>query len=1013
MNIRRILTICMTAIAAGITSTALGDDPITIYGNWTANNITWTDGNGNSTNFVTGSIARITAVKDGEVNPSFSQISPYKVIFDTSTYRKTFWIDQQYNSSNQGQINIGAGGVEFVKRAVFSCGSRQSTHTGVRLATTQTWSGTEPDSYYANAIMGTPAYYNGNYALMPIIFGTSGMTWTINRNLNVWLFSEDLNDKSGFPNVNVRVEAPARLYLARGYTQKKNTDNSIIQQPAARMRAKKLTLSGDGAGTFPIGTTVALPNQYTGLYNVNIGMVTALSPTNVATTLELNNGADLTATSPALFSITNLLVTGTGESVLSGSFTFDMPENVVDVTLADGATLNFAGTFAEANPGTSLTASGSGKVVIDVSRWHLTGGIAAGSGVTLSLAGDGKLNNSVSGTCGLEVSAGAGKRLYVPESTLSGWTGSAITVKSGTLLLDGAMPGVTVTPEEGASVEYGGGLVVTDKVRTETTLDVPAGQTLQIYGNGLTSATRVTLGGGTNVHFHTAATIGATMEVATGSSSAWVTSYFYTASASVTGTVAGAVSSGSGYSIVATDGPGCVIFGGGGELFSNSRFEVHGDSSAILTGGVYRVGRTGSVRTYRRGSDAAGTWGKYLGIRDGGRLEFVLNTDDTRWALLAYPLRDSSSYKRSATIEVGEGGTVILPDNAWFSLGGDQNSGELILSGGTMRVGRNCRLLLGRGGYSIGTFRFLSGLLETSSPFYIDDPTNQGLVYWSGGTLKIGENFSGDSLIVGGLGSDNKTRKFSVGILGDCTLDLTDMPTNVLYNIQQTANRGEWYGNGTLTVKGGKRLRMRSMPNDMNLKIEGTGTKVEVADDTRFFDYTKCKSYCVWRRPWNSGAADNYSSLDLGLEVTGLDVPLLTVTNGLPSLVNYTADRTVRVDTVSVLAGGMWDNATTVDSELKSIGELAMASNAIWHVTLDGANTATNAFDSLTLSSALGYQIGGTGAYSGNLTLLSGPAALPAIEWTPVAPTRHYIPQVTANGLGLYLKSRGATIIVR
>ena len=359
-----------------------------------------------------------------------------------------------------------------------------------------------------------------------------------------------------------------------------------------------------------------------------------------------------------------------------------------------------------------------------------------------------------------------------------------------TLLLDGAIPGVTVTPEEGASVEYGGGLVITDKVRTETTLNVPAGQALQIYGNGLTSATRVTLGGGTNVHFHTAATIGATLEVAAGSSSAWVTSYFYAPSASVTGTVAGAVSSGSGYSIVATDGPGCVIFGGGGELFSNSRFEVHGDSSAILTGGVYRVGRTGSVRTYRRGTESAGTWGKYLGIRDGGRLEFEQDTA-TRWALFAFPLRDSSSYKRSATIEVGEGGTVILPDNAWFSLGGDQNSGVLILSGGTMRVGRNCRLLLGRGGYSIGTFRFRSGLLETSSPFYIDDQTNQGLVYWSGGTLKIGASFSSDSLIVGGLGSDNKTRKFSVGILGDCTLDLTDMPTHVLYNIQQTSNRGE------------------------------------------------------------------------------------------------------------------------------------------------------------------------------------------------------------------------------
>ena len=1008
MNIRKSVSIC-AAIVAGITSTALGVD--TIYGSWTANNITWTDGNGNTTNFVAGSIARITAVKDGEVNPSFSQISPYKVIFDTSTYRKTFWIDQQYNSSNQGQINIGAGGVEFVKRAVFSCGSRQSTYTGVRLATTQTWSGTEPDGYYANAIMGTPAYYNGNYALMPIIFGTSGMTWTINRKLNVWLFSADREEKSGFPNVNVRVEAPARLYLAGPYKQKKNSDNSIIEQPAARMRAKKLTLSGDGAGTFPIGATVELPNQYTGLYTANIGMVTALSPTNVATTLELNNGADLTATTPALFSITNLLVTGTGESVLSGSFTFDMPENVVAVTLADGATLNFAGTFSEAHPGTSLAASGLGKVVIDMPGWRLTGGISAGSGVTLSLAGDGKLGNSVSGACGLEISAGAGKMLYVPESALSGWTGSAITVKSGTLLLDGAIPGVTVTPEEGASVEYGGGLVVTDKVRTETTLNVPAGQALQIYGNGLTSATHVTLGGGTNVHFHTAATIGATMEVAAGSSGAWVTSYFYAPSASVTGTVAGAVSSGSGYSIVATDGPGCVIFGGGGELFSNSKFEVHGDSSAILTGGVYRVGRTGSAGTYRRGTESAGTWGKYLGIRNGGRLEFEQDTA-TRWALCAYPLRDSSAYKRSATIEVGEGGTVILPDNAWFSLGGDQNSGVLILSGGTMRVGRNCRLLLGRAGYSIGTFRFLSGLLETSSPFYIDDQTNQGLVYWSGGTLKIGASFSSDSLIVGGLGSDNKTRKFSVGILGDCTLDLTDMPTNVLYNIQQTSNRGEWYGNGTLTVKGGKRLRMRSMPNDMNLKIEGTGTKVEVADDTRFFDYTKCKSYCVWRRPWSDGNADNYSSLDRGLEVAGLDVPLLTVTNGLPSLVNFAADRTVTVSAVSVLAGGCWDNATTVDSALADIGSLTFADNAIWHVTLNGAATAARTFTSLAIPSTLGYQVSGKGD-PGCTPLLSGTAAIVEPTWSAIQPTKSYTPNATADGTGFWLRGPGIRLIYR
>ena len=288
-------------------------------------------------------------------------------------------------------------------------------------------------------------------------------------------------------------------------------------------------------------------------------------------------------------------------------------------------------------------------------------------------------------------------------------------------------------------------------------------------------------------------------------------------------------------------------------------------------------------------------------------------------------------------------------------------------------------------------------------------------MYWNGGTLKIGANYSSDSIMIADLMSDNATRKFSVGILGDCTIDLTDMPMNAIYNTQQMSNRGEWYGTGTLAVKGGKTIYMRSMPNDINIRLEGDGTKVVLPNDARFFDYTKCVQYCVWRRPYSSGgtdSSDNYNSHDLGLEVEGFSVPLLTVTNGLPSLVNLTAARTVTVEGVSVLAGGCWDNAVTVNSSLKSIGGLAMASNAIWHVTLDGANTPTATFDPLTLPSALGYQVAGRGC-PGEIAIISGPTALPAIEWTAVNPTRPYIPQVTATGTGIYLRGPGLLISIR
>ena len=987
-------------LSVGIVGGAYGIS--TVQGEWQYSTFywksTWSDGN----------IARITTLKNGEWDVWDSAIAPYKIIFDTSTYNKDFWANIS-DEGNRGRIVVGEGGVEFAQRAVFSVGWRSSWYSGLGLNGSQTWSGTASGNY-ADVILGTPAYYSGSYSIMPVTFAPSDMTWTINRNLNVWYFtpySLDGSSRSREAVFNVRVETPAHLYVAQDFTQ------SAGKGLPARLRAKKLTLSGDGADTFPIGKTMTLPQSPTGLSSTSIGLVTTLAPTNVAATLELNNGADLTATTPAIFSIENWLVTGTGESVLSGSFTFTT--NAVAVTLADGATLNFAGAFHETEPGTTFTANGTGKVAIDMANWHLTGGISAGSGVTLALAADGKLATPVSGAADIEISVGAGKMLYLPESSLAGWTGSQITVKSGTLLLDGAMQGVTVMPESGATVEYGGGLIVTDKVRTEATISVPAGQALQIYGNGLTSATRVTLGGGTNVHFHASAMIGAAMDVAAGTDGAWVTSYFYAPAASVTGTVAGVVSSGSGYSTVATDGPGCVIFGGGGELFANSRFEVHGGSSAILTGGVYRVGSEGYACTYWRGTEANGTWGRYLGIRDGGWLEFAASASE-RWAFFAEPLTDTQNYARSATLEIGEGGTVILGNNCRTRVGANQRSGELIISGGTMRTGTGCGIYLGHNGYSVGTLRFNSGLLEVSTPFRKSDVRDQSLVYWKGGTLKIGANYSSDSLFIGDLMADNATRKFSVGILGDCTIDLTDMPINRIYNTQQMTNRGEWYGNGTLTVKGGKCIRMRSMPNDISLRLEDVGTTVEIADDTRFFDYAMCTQYCVWRRPYKYGGtndSDNYSSHDLGLEVDGLSVPLLTVTNGAASLKNLTAARTVAVDAVSVLADGVWDNATTVDSALSTIGSLAFADNAIWHVTLNGADTVARTFAQLALPSTLRYQVGGTGKFCGEIPLISGETALVEPTWFAAPPTRHYTPQLSAYGTGLFLRGFGTKIVVR
>ena len=270
--------------------------------------------------------------------------------------------------------------------------------------------------------------------------------------------------------------------------------------------------------------------------------------------------------------------------------------------------------------------------------------------------------------------------------------------------------------------------------------------------------------------------------------------------------------------------------------------------------------------------------------------------------------------------------------------------------------------------------------------------------------------------MIGDLMSDKATRKFSVGILGDCTIDLTDMPVNAIYNTQQMSNRGEWYGNGTLAVKGGKSIYMRSMPNDINVRLEGDGTKVILPNDARFFDYAKCVQYCVWRRPYSSSGTDsseNYSSHDLGLEVEGLAVPLLTVMDGAPLIKNLTASRAVTVGAASILADGVWDNETTVDSALAPIGSLTFADNAIWHVTLNGSETVARTFAPLTLPSNLRYQFSGTGKFCGEIPLISGATALVEPMWIAAPPTRHYLPQLTADGTGIFLRGFGAKIVVR
>ena len=173
MNIAKSAIVSM-ALAAGAFGGTFGS---TIQGEWQYSTFywkaTWSDGN----------TARITFLKNGEWDVWDSAIAPYKIIFDTSTYNKDFWANIS-DDGNRGRIVVGEGGVEFNQRAVFSVGWRSSWYSGLGLNGSQTWSGTASGEY-ADAILGTPAYYSSSYSIMPVTFAPCDMTWTINRNLNV------------------------------------------------------------------------------------------------------------------------------------------------------------------------------------------------------------------------------------------------------------------------------------------------------------------------------------------------------------------------------------------------------------------------------------------------------------------------------------------------------------------------------------------------------------------------------------------------------------------------------------------------------------------------------------------------------------------------------------------------------------------------------------------------------------------------------------------------------------
>lgn len=1001
------------AFGLAICGSSFAGEPQTVYGDWgTRHQLKWFSSSGERLSaFPEGAVAWVTNTYNADSAPSAAngaEMNAFKLVVDLPVWRAHAWFD------NLGGVHrIGAGGVEFLRTGVLSYGCRSNSESSarVRLTANQTWKGPESQGpageEFAHFIVGSIGYYNDSYALMPLGHDAGVTMWNIQGYLTVWMNSF-YNDLSA---IDVTVAAPARLYLPESYFLDVNKAPTL--QSPGKLKAKSLTLDGEGDHHLPLGEDVEylFPDRLPEGYR-RIRLVSQLDEARIGQELVLKNGADLTSTNAVTtVSLPAWRVTGSGESVLKGRFAFGKASNAV--TVDEGATLFLDGEFSEMVSGSSLTVDGAGIFGISsTSAWGLTGALNLGDGVALLLRRKGRWDEPITGTREIVIDAGAGNGLYLPAATLANWTGTAITVRSGTLVLDDPLPGVTVTPAN--AVRYSGGLLVTDKARTDE-IALSGGQTLEVYGSGLTASSVLTLtgtatvpynpGGVTNIVFRAPATIAARINTTAGSVYPSIR-----ADNCVTGTISGKLSVGKSNGLYLT-GPGAIVLKTGGIFFDEyTRMTVADEGSLFLEDGDYKLGWKTAVNV--------GNNGRYIGIRNGAKL----TVNGTEQVLRIEAVKDGT-YKSGSTLEIGEGGTLEVGGSGWVSIGGSENSPTVLLSGGTLNVLTPSAALSGSGnffvsagGYSTGNFLMTAGTVNLAYPIMLKSFSDRILFKWYGGTIKLLPEFTGEGIFAGGLGGGNDpvTRNISVGILGaDAAIDLSGLPEGAcVTNIAPTRNRGEWYGDGTLTVKGGRTLVMHSMPNQAKLRLEGDGIRVVTDADTRYFDNAKCQAYAVWRRPYVNGGPDYYNSKALGLETDGFAVAALTYANGAASLVNEAASVPVAVQSVSIAANGVWDNETSVVSSQRAVTDLTIGDAGVWRVTARGADTARlTVGGTLTLGDAPRFvKRSGGGMVPDGAILSSVQPIVGTPEW---ATSRRSHPYLTEDGCGLGVWTSGLLLMLQ
>ncbi len=1041
----RILALAV-AIACG--ALALETDPddaiycTTLKSNfdpYSAASTSFADKYGNPTNWVQGSYL---IINDYTGNRSLT--SAYAV-------RGVRWDTSGYKHIDGGAcMSIGEAGLELTKGGYELIFGRSVSEKRMQLTADQVWKCSASTMSFVALSDDNHERYQRAY----IGADATVHSWTIRDNLTVWLPATNY-----LASVDVRVEDPARLRLVTkiisGWT------GDVCD---GCLNARSLTLSGDAEMWKAGGTLQNMANGYS-------TQQTRLDSFSVAPLVVLEGGADMRLIGATWAIPTLRVTGTGATSSLRGSCTFIRESSAIELQDGATLELPATNLESGVSAGFSVTGTGTLKVASSVWELtgSLALGddveLLFGAGIINSPISGGKryvvdpgAGNEclvfgnvtetevekieiLSGTCRMPSMSHvpAGMTFEVADGAALVFSSAAGYDASRVTLIGSGTCGIDV-------------MCVTDDIVTSDEIVVNADEVLRIFGNGLTAATRVKLAGGTMRFERNGVTVASPILVTDNS-------IIESMSEAVTGTVAGVVAStnvatGSSSMVIpklyksgtATVnvrglwvlGPGTVIFSGGGVFSSGDgdRMELTRGARVHLTGGTYRfeVQQTSSdyapihTRELVGGEKSMNGVGRYLCVRDGGELQFASRSSGSvQPKIFIVGPKDAAEYDATTMIpvfEIGQGGTVTLPVNSRIYLGYTDNRVQLKITGGTLNLETTTSMLIfgGPGALtSCGEIYLESGTISTGCSL-MRTTSNQnynrfarGRFIWSGGTLKLNSNFQEPNIfdMPSSCYSDSNPQqsgmlRISTRLIGEnCVLDLSDLQADSVTNVPAALDEAEWYGHGTLTVKGGKELVMNSVPDGFSLKLEGEGTRVKVAEGAYVYDYDTCYQYKDWK---GYDGGNSYSVTNTALPALSVAAYTLAGTNCGFSVAR--ADLPVTVTNTTVVAGGDWNGAVALAAAGSLEAQnLTFETGSLLSVPYAGGETVGGHAGRVTLPAAMDVRaVPAAGA------TLSGTTVFTAAEGVTGSPVWNMLTgrfKVFADGSRVWIVPKGTMLTVR